>query len=159
LKKEDLENAKSLFLKFSSSEILEINTHGYIIKKGDVGKIYIRGVLVNEEEKFGFSYNIISLNSEIKKALNRERKNIGRSAYQPKVMSMLKSATSTVRNLLASMKEKENINERVDELNWKEIHNLACECLTERQKKKKKKNKKRETKEKEIKNRKKNNWT
>jgi len=107
-----------------------------LLKKGDVSKIYIRGVKVNEEEKFGFSYNIIELNANLKKALNRERKNIGRSAYQPKVMSMLKSAKSTtVRNLLASMKEQDNANDRVDELNWKEIHNLACECLTERQKK------------------------
>ena len=42
-----------------------------------------------EEEHFAFSYDITSLTEAMKKALNRERTNVGRSAYSERVKSML----------------------------------------------------------------------
>lgn len=46
---------------------------------------------VAEEENFLFSYNITSLTAAIKKALNRERTNVGRTAYSDWVKSNLLS--------------------------------------------------------------------
>lgn len=78
----DIDAAKKLFLKFSGEEVIEVTKQGQIVKrKGDYGNIYINGVKVAEEEKFLFSYNITRFSSSIKKALNRERTNVGRSAY------------------------------------------------------------------------------
>lgn len=83
---EDVELAKNLFLKFSGEEVIEITTYGQVVKRsGNQGNIYINGVKVAEEENFLFSYNITKLNAPIKKALNRERSNVGRSAYSESV--------------------------------------------------------------------------
>jgi hypothetical protein len=56
--------------------------------------IYINGIRVAEEENFLFSYNITSLTAAIKKALNRERTNVGRSAYSDRVKSILLASSS-----------------------------------------------------------------
>jgi len=86
----DIENAKNLFLKFSGEEVIESTKYGQVIKKnGSNGNIYINGVKVSEEERFLFSYNITTLTASIKKALNRERSNVGRTAYTDSVKKIL----------------------------------------------------------------------
>jgi hypothetical protein len=83
---EDIESAKHLFLKFSGEEVIETTRHGQVVKQNEnQGNIYINGVKVAEEENFLFSYNITKLSAPIKKALNRERSNVGRSAYTDSV--------------------------------------------------------------------------
>lgn len=95
IKKSDMEKAKNLFLCFSGEENIERTPYGEVLrKKGKNGRIYINGVRVAEEENFLFSYNITSLTKKIKKALNRERSNVGRSAYSDRVMRILKSCES-----------------------------------------------------------------
>lgn len=77
----DIEKAKDLFLKFSGELTLENTRYGHVLrKKTETGRIYINGVKVAEEENFLFSYNITALSEAIKKALNRERSNVGRTA-------------------------------------------------------------------------------
>lgn len=79
---DDIEKAKSLFLTFSGKNILEKNAYGEVIENStNTADIYINGVKVAEESNFLFSYNITSLTAQLKKALNRERTNVGRSAY------------------------------------------------------------------------------
>ena len=86
----DISTAKSLFLKFSNATILETTKYGQVIKNDtSVANIYINGVKVAEEPNFLFSYNITSLNKQLKKALNRERTNVGRTAYTERVKSIL----------------------------------------------------------------------
>lgn len=86
----DVQKAKSLFLKFTHTDILETTSYGQVIKRtGDTSLIYINGVKVAEEPNFLFSYNITSLTTKLKKALNRERSNIGRTAYTDRVKSIL----------------------------------------------------------------------
>lgn len=53
-------------------------------------------VKVAEETNFLFSYNITSLNAQIKKALNRERTNVGRTAYTGRIKDILKECCSDV---------------------------------------------------------------
>ncbi|MGI4022492.1 MAG: hypothetical protein ACRYFA_13380 [Janthinobacterium lividum] len=86
----DIEEGKKLFLKFNNESIIENTKYGSVLKKaGTQGKIYINGVLVATEENFLFSYNITLLNASIKKAINRERTNVGRTAYANTVKSIL----------------------------------------------------------------------
>jgi len=47
------------------------------------GRVYVRGLLVAEEPNFLFSYNITDLTTPLRRALNRERSNVGRTAYTP----------------------------------------------------------------------------
>ncbi len=76
----DIAKAKSLFLKFSGEEIIETNAYGQILhRRGNVGRVYILGVFASEEPNFLFSYNITSLTQAMKKRLNRERLNVGRT--------------------------------------------------------------------------------
>jgi hypothetical protein len=94
---EDIEKAKQLFLRFSGEETLEKTQYGEVLKNaGNVSYIYINGIRVAEEENFLFSYNITSLTAAIKKALNRERTNVGRSAYSDRVKSILLASSSEV---------------------------------------------------------------
>jgi hypothetical protein len=49
---------------------------------------------IAEEERFAFSYNITSLTTAMRRALNRERTNVGRTAYTDRVKGMLLSSQS-----------------------------------------------------------------
>jgi hypothetical protein len=86
----DMDRAKDFFLKLSDETIIDETRVGRIPrKKGPKSRIYVAGLLVAEEEHFAFSYDITSLTEAMKKALNRERTNVGRSAYSERVKSML----------------------------------------------------------------------
>lgn len=92
---DDMNKAKDLFLRFSGERVIEKVTYGEVLeKKESKARIYVNGVKVAEEENFLFSYNITSLNSIIRKALNRERTNVGRSAYSDRVKSILTTCQS-----------------------------------------------------------------
>ena len=56
--------------------------------------IYINGMKVADESNFLFNYNITALNASIKKSLNRERQNLGRSAYSQRIRSVLLAGQS-----------------------------------------------------------------
>ena len=120
---EDINKAKSLFLVFSSGNILETTDYGDVINN-TTGKanIFINGVKVAEEDNFLFSYNITSLTKQIKKALNRERTNVGRTAYTPRVKDILQKCTSekVIKALISDLKSFE-YGKTHDEMNWEDI--------------------------------------
>lgn len=120
---EDIKRAKSLFLVFSNENILETTDHGDVISN-TTGKanIYINGVKVAEEDNFLFSYNITSLTKQIKKALNRERTNVGRTAYTPRVKDILRKCTSekVIKELISDLKSFE-VGKTHDEMSWEDI--------------------------------------
>ena len=120
---EDIEKAKSLFLRFSGDESLEQTQYGEILRKaGKVSFIYINGIRVAEEENFLFSYNITSLTSAIKKALNRERTNVGRTAYSDRVKSiLLASTTETVAKALIDDLGNFGSGTLHDEMKWTDV--------------------------------------
>jgi hypothetical protein len=45
--------------------------------------VYVKGLLVAEEPNFLFSYNVTRLSAALRRALNRERSNVGRGAEMP----------------------------------------------------------------------------
>jgi hypothetical protein len=91
----DIARAKDLFLRFSGEHVIEDTKYGQVLeKKSGPARVYINGVKASEEESFLFSYNITSLTDVIRKALNRERSNVGRTAYTSRVKSILISCSS-----------------------------------------------------------------
>jgi len=90
---DDMQEAQKLFLKFLDLKVLNTNKIGQIIKKDKTGEIFLNGLKIAEEQEFLFTYNITSKNKAIKKALNRERTNVGRTAYTDRVKAILKNCT------------------------------------------------------------------
>lgn len=124
----DIEKAKDLFLRFSGEKIIEKTQYGEVLeKKGDISRIYVNGVKVAEEENFIFSYNITSLTKAIRKALNRERTNVGRSAYSERIKSILLSCKSRIiaKSLVNDLKGYQD-GTLHDELNWTDVSVHAC---------------------------------
>lgn len=120
---EDISMAKSLFLRFTDNKILESTKYGDVIEKRAMSSgVYINGVKVAEEPNFLFSYNITVLNAQIKKALNRERTNVGRTAYSGRIKDILKECSSyiVISNLVEDQKNFGNGN-RHDELSWSDV--------------------------------------
>ncbi len=132
----DMAKAKSLFLKFAGEEILETSAYGQILRRnGSAGRVYILGVFASEEEKFLFSYNVTSLTDSMKKKLNRERLNVGRTTYADRVKAILKSAKSkTIEDLLVDQVGKRAAGEQCDEMAWIEISQMALNLMHQRQK-------------------------
>ncbi len=135
IKDEDIELAKEFFLKFSNETELEKTQYGSVLKKHSTGKIYINGLRVAEEENFLFSYNITSITTKIKKSLNRERTNVGRSAYTDRVKSILLECEEfKVAETLVNDLEKFELGESHDELSWIDVSVHACKLLNSKDK-------------------------
>lgn len=128
----DVIAAKSFFLAFSNEGELERTRYGIILKKesGRNARIYVTGLLVAEEENFAFSYNITALTKRMRNALNRERTNVGRTAYSDRVKEMLLEArTSAVANALASELAKIELGTCADEVKWTDVAKHAVRIL------------------------------
>lgn len=127
----DIEKAKDLFLKFSGEQIIEKTKYGEVIrKKATTARIYINGVKVADEENFLFSYNITALNEAIKKALNRERSNVGRSAYSDRVRTILiSSGNNEIAHELTADLQNYDTGESHDELKWLDVQEHSVKIL------------------------------
>lgn len=124
--------AKNFFLKFSAQSVLDETSYGQILKTPTGGKsrIYVTGMLVAEEESFAFSYNITSLTATMRKALNRERTNVGRTAYSDRVKQMLlASKAGTVADTLAQDLQNMEQGTNRDEVKWTDVAVHACQIL------------------------------
>ncbi len=127
----DMHRAKSFFLRFSNERVLEETRVGQILSKmNEVSRIYVAGLLIAEEENFAFSYNITSLTEPMKKALNRERTHVGRTAYSERVKAMLLQTQSQfIAKTLASELMKVERGTQRDEVGWKDVAVHACKLL------------------------------
>lgn len=130
---EQMAAAKSLFLKFNGERVLEATRYGDVLKaKTGEARVYISGVLAAEEPNFLFSYNITNLTDAMRKRLNRERLNVGRTTYADRVKQILREAkTDAVLEGLAraiTQRSKENV---PDELTWIEVVVTALTRLSE----------------------------
>jgi hypothetical protein len=127
----DMAQAKAFFLLFSGEALLEETKIGAILRKvGAASRIYVAGLLVAEEENFAFSYNITSLTEAMKKALNRERTNVGRTAYAERVKAMLlQTRSAEVATILAEQLRLLERGTASDEVNWKDVTVHACKIL------------------------------
>jgi len=126
-----MEEAKNFFLRFGDEELLERTRYGEVLSgSGGGGRVYISGVFASEEPNFLFSYNVTHLTDAMKKRLNRERLNVGRTTYSDRVKSMLKEATSdVVRSRLADEIRQRTKGPSRDELTWIDIAQVALTHL------------------------------
>ena len=132
----DIKDAKNLFLKFSGAKKLEVTKYGEVIERnGKDGSVYINGVKVAEEENFLFSYNITLITNEIKKALNRERTNVGRTAYSGRIKAILVECEDkeVAKALIEDLKEYDS-GEIHDELKWIDVQERAVQILNAKEK-------------------------
>lgn len=124
--------AKSMFLYFNTSAVLAEKTrYGEVYyREESISSIYINGVRVATENNFLFTYNITNINAQIKKALNRERSNVGRAAYSDTVKNILRQCKSDS-VLLALIKDLENVmrGTNKDESGWVDISTYAATTL------------------------------
>lgn len=127
-----IEKAKAMFLCFNDNlKLLERTKYGEVYqcaKKPAI--IYINGVQVAIEENFLFSYNITNINAQIKKALNRERSNVGRTAYSDTLKNILRQCKSNS-VLIPLVNDLQNImsGTNSDESSWVDVATHAAETL------------------------------
>ena len=126
-----ISKAKSLFLKFSNERILDTNAYGQILsRQSGPGRVYILGVFAAGEPNFLFSYNITSLTESMKKRLNRERLNVGRTTYADRVKVILKNASNeVVRESLIDQVHARARGDQCDEMSWIEISQFALNLM------------------------------
>ena len=131
----DIQEAKRSFICFSGIDPIEKTKYGEIFKKAKTtAEIFVNGVKVAEEDNFLFSYNITPANKALRKALNRERTNVGRSAYSKRVQEMLLDAHSegVIQALTENFKLINN-GQQCDELKWIDVSEHAAKHLNERE--------------------------
>lgn len=130
----EMRAAKALFLRFSDVRAIESTMYGEILSRNDDSAIvYIRGVLASKEENFLFSYNITDLTKTMKKRLNRERLNVGRTTYTDRVKSILLSANSDeVKSQLIEQVRRRSHGDQRDELGWIDVSQHALNLMAER---------------------------
>jgi hypothetical protein len=131
----DIEDAKHFFLRYGESVILESTPYGMVVSNPGESAIYANGLLIAHEENFLFSYNITSMTSSLRKALNRERTNVGRTAYSDRVKKILLECISgEVANPLTDDLQNFERGTLHDELQWNDVAVHACQILNAREK-------------------------
>lgn len=127
----EMREAKNRFLVFNNLIQLESTKYGEVYdRENTVPSIYINGVKVAEEPNFMFNYNITSMNAQIKKALNRERSNVGRTAYADTIKNILKTCkTDNVLLPLVNDLQNRMYGTNKDETAWVDVATHAAKTL------------------------------
>lgn len=134
---EQMYDAKSFFLRWNDETVLESTEYGSVIERaaGGPARVYVRGLRVAEEDSLLFSYDITKLNSKLSKALNRERANVGRTAYSERLKDiLLASSNSVVMGALARDLSAYEEGEQHVEAGWVDIAVHAISVLNTREK-------------------------
>lgn len=128
---QDVDEAKSFFLRFAGLDCKEKTEYGEVYSlRNNKSEIFINGIKVAEEENFLFTYNITSLNAALKKALNRERTNVGRSAYSDRVRSILLNVHSDeVIDAFTENLSQMSKGTQCDEMKWVDVQTHAVKLL------------------------------
>jgi len=130
--------AKALFLHYAGDEELGSTQSGSVLRPPGTrtpARIYVNGLRVAEEDNFLFSYNITSPTKALRRALNRERSNVGRSAYTERVKSILLACEvdEVIEALVADLENYQRGTQH-DETQWLDVGLHACKQLNARRK-------------------------
>src|SRR4051812_17788935 len=88
----DVTEAMRFFLIYDDTvETLETTAVGQVLARagGAPASVYVRGVRVAEDDGLLFSYNVTKVDAKLRRALNRERSNVGRAAYTDRIKAIL----------------------------------------------------------------------
>ena len=132
---DQVDAAKQLFLRFNDEEVIDETRYGEILRaRPGKSRVYISGVFAADEENFLFSYNVTHLTDAMKKRLNRERLNVGRTTYAERVKGILReSSTEEVHDLLIEELLDRGRGPMADELQWIEIAQMTLTLLHEKE--------------------------
>ena len=128
----DMAAARDYFLRFAGDEELERTEIGSILERraDEPARIYVKGVRVAIEEDFLFSYNITTTTAQLQRAFNRERTNVGRTAYQDRVKAiLLKSTSAAVAEPLVQDLTRIPAGTNHDEITWLDVQEQAVRIL------------------------------
>jgi hypothetical protein len=127
----DVEAAKLLFRHYAGDEVLEETPFGVVLQRPKAAaRIYVNGLRVAEEKNYLFSYDITSPTKALRAALNRERSNVGRTAYTDRVKAIVLAATSErVASVLAEDLSRFESGRWHDEVQLVDIGVRACRVL------------------------------
>ena len=136
LTERQVDEAKGLFLRYSGDEELGVTAFGSVLRRTHnraKARIYVNGLRVAEEDNFLFSYNITSPTAALRRALNRERSNVGRSAYTDRVKAILLACDQdeVIDALVADLQKYEQGTWH-DETQWLDVGLHACKQLNAR---------------------------
>lgn len=136
LNDDDVEKAKDFFLLYSGEKTIEKTKYGELIEnKKKRSRIFVNGICVAEEDNLLFSYNITSTTKKLRQSLNRERTNVGRSAYTDRVKSILLECTSPeFADKLVNDLQRIQAGNSHDELQWIDVQLHACKILSSQEK-------------------------
>ncbi len=132
LKDKDVDEAKALFLRYAGDKVLERTETGAVLERvaRQPARIYVNGLRVAAEDNFLFSYDITSMTAALRRALNRERTNVGRSAYTDRVKAILLASESpAVADRLAKDLARYEWGTIHDETAWLDVGLHACKIL------------------------------
>lgn len=132
LKDNDVDEAKALFLRYAGDKVLERTSTGAVLSRvaKQPARIYVNGLRVATEDNFLFSYDITSMSAVLRRALNRERTNVGRSAYTDRVKAILLASESpAVADRLAKDLGRYEWGTIHDETEWLDVGLHACKIL------------------------------
>jgi hypothetical protein len=136
LGEKQVEEAKRLFLHYAGDKVIGISPAGAVLRPADGkarARIYVNGLRVAEEDNFLFSYNITSPTKALRRALNRERSNVGRGAYTDRVKAILLACEQdeVIDALVADLQNYERGTQH-DETQWLDVGLHACKQLNAR---------------------------
>lgn len=122
---EQVEQAKALFLRYPQDRHVGSTPYGTVLRRKDTrtpARIYVNGLRVAEEDDFLFSYNITSPTKALRRALNRERSNVGRGASTDRVKAILLSCEDDemIDALVADLQQYERGTQH-DETQWLDV--------------------------------------
>ena len=131
VKDDDVETAKGLFRHYAGDELLETTEYGVVLKRQKrAARIYVNGLRVAEEPNYLFSYDITSPTKGLRAALNRERSNVGRTAYTDRVKAIvLAAASEAVAGALAEDLSRFETGRWHDEVQLVDVGVHACQVL------------------------------
>jgi hypothetical protein len=135
---EQVEQAKGLFLRYSGDREVGTTPFGTVLRRESTrtpARIYVNGLRVAEEDNFLFSYNITSPTKALRRALNRERSNVGRGAYTDRVKAILLACEEddVIAGLVGDLQHYERGTQH-DETQWLDVGLHACKQLSARRK-------------------------
>jgi hypothetical protein len=131
----DMAAARDYFLRFRGDEVLERTELGSVLRRreDEAAYVFVKGVRIATEEEFLFTYNITSTTAQLQKALNRERTNVGRTAYQERVKAiLLRCTTEKVAQALADDLMRIPIGTNHHEITWLDVQEQAVRILAAR---------------------------
>ena len=131
VKDDDVETAKGLFRHYAGDELLETTEYGVVLQRQKrAARIYVNGLRVAEEPNYLFSYDITSPTKGLRAALNRERSNVGRTAYTDRVKAIvLAAASEAVASALAEDLSRFETGRWHDEVQLVDVGVHACQVL------------------------------